>query len=250
MAWSSVGGIAVVGRRNMAMNGHGVLLGSPYISIVIPTLNEEKNIAAVIKGVKKVLAGYSYEIIIVDGYSKDNTVKIARRLGARVLYDNVGKGSALVKGLRAAKGEVQISMDADMSNKPQELKLLVAGLEAGYDVCMGSRFITGGGSEDMPLIRRFGDRMFVHLVNLLFHAHYTDLCYGYRSFRKGVIDKMKISEMGFGIETEMNIKAIKAGLRILEVPSLEKKRMHGRGHLRTFRDGYIILKTIIRNVFK
>jgi len=229
---------------------HGGSSKKPYISVVIPTLNEEKNIRRVIEGVKRILSNYSYEIIVVDGYSKDKTVKIASSLGARVIYDKVGKGSALIKGLRAARGKIQISMDADMSHSPTELKLLIAGIEAGYDVCMGSRFITGGGSEDMPLIRVWGNKFFVMLVNLLFHADYSDLCYGYRSFRKGILKKLKLNEAGFGIETEINIKAVKSGMRVLEVPSMEKKRQFGTGKLRTFRDGYIILKTIIRNFFE
>ncbi len=220
---------------------------NPYISVVIPTLNEEKNIGRVIKGVKKILSGYNYEIIVVDGHSKDKTVKIAKSLGAKIIYDDVGKGSALIKGLKAARGTIQISMDADMSHSPMELKLLIAGIEAGYDVCMGSRFITGGGSEDMPLIRRLGNKFFVILVNALFHSDYSDLCYGYRSFRKGTLEKLGLRETGFGIETEINIKAVEKGLRVLEVPSMEKKRQFGTGKLRTFHDGYIILKTIVKN---
>ena len=66
-------------------------------------------------------------------------------------------------------------MDADLSNEPRELKILIAGIEAGYDICMGSRFLLGGGSDDMPLLRRFGNRVFVLLVNLIYGAKYTDL---------------------------------------------------------------------------
>ncbi|MEM0094344.1 MAG: glycosyltransferase family 2 protein [Candidatus Micrarchaeaceae archaeon] len=220
----------------------------PYISIVIPTLNEAKNIGIVISNVKKALDGYSYEIIVVDKHSKDNTAGIARRLGARVLYDDIGKGSALIKGMTASKGSIIISMDADLSHRANELKLLITAIEAGYDIAMGSRFIMGGGTEDMPLIRKIGNKFFVGLVNLLFHANYTDMCYGYRSFRRGVLQKLNLNELGFGIETEINIKAMKKGLNVIEIPSFEKKRASGSGNLRTFRDGYIILKTILKNL--
>lgn len=221
---------------------------NPYVSIVIPTWNEEGNIGRVIPLIKKVMANSSYEIIVVDRYSKDKTTSIAKKLGARVLYDDIGKGSALIKGLENAKGKLLISMDADLSNEPKELKLLIAGIETGYDICMGSRFIIGGGSDDMPLIRKFGNKVFVLLVNFIFGANYTDLCYGYRSFKKGSLQKLGLKERGFGIETEINIKAIKRHLKVLEVPSMEKKRMEGVGKLNTFRDGYVILRTIFRNV--
>ncbi len=222
----------------------------PYISIVIPTFNEAGNIARTINGVKEVMDGYDYEIIVVDDKrSRDGTRAVAARHGARVLVpDEEGKGYALIFGFMHTRGDIIISMDADLSNRPKELKLLIAGIEAGYDVCMGSRFLVGGGSEDMPLIRKFGDKAFVSIVNILYGSHYTDMCYGYRSFTRKALKRMNLKEKGFGIETEMNIKAQKAGLRILEVPSYEKARGKGSGKLNTFRDGYIILSTILRNI--
>jgi glycosyltransferase involved in cell wall biosynthesis len=226
-------------------------MSKKLISVVIPTLNEEGNIGEAIKEVKKELEsyGYRYEIIVVDGHSTDKTVEIAKSLGAKILYDSVGKGSALRKGMEKAKGDIIISMDADLSNKPNELRLLISGIEIGYDICMGSRFIVGGGTEDMPLFRKFGNKVFVMLVNLFFRTNYTDLCYGYRGFRKGIIKKLGLKEDKFGIETEISIKAAKLGLKVLEVPSFEKKRGSGTGKLRSFRDGYAILKTIFKNLF-
>ena len=219
-----------------------------YVSIVIPTLNEEKNIAKVIHGIRKNLRSTKYEILVVDGHSSDNTVSIAKKLGARVIYDNKGKGSALRKGFGAAKGSIIGSMDADLSNEPKELNLLVESIRIGYDVCMGSRFMVGGGSEDISKIRILGNKFFVSVVNLFFGSKYSDMCYGYRSFRKSIIKKLDLKEDGFGIETEININAIKAHLKIIEIPSTEKKREAGEAKLRTFSDGYMILKTIVKNI--
>lgn len=221
---------------------------APYVSVVIPTLNEQGNIGAVIREVKKVLSSYAYEIIVVDSHSKDRTARIAKELGARVIEAGPGKGAALKKGLMAAKGSILISMDADLSHTPIELKLLIAGIETGYDICMGSRFITGGGSLDMPPFRLLGNKIFISLVNLIFHTNYTDLCYGYRSFRRSVLSKLNLREKGFGIEAEISIDAKKKHLKVLEVPSMEKKRERGEGKLRSFSDGFVILETIIRNM--
>lgn len=222
---------------------------NPYVSIVIPTLDEEKNIGPLIKGIKRIMKnGRDYEIVIVDGMSSDKTVTIARSMGARILYDKVGKGSALIKGLGSAKGSIVVSMDADLSHEPREIVMLISGIQAGYDICMGSRFIAGGKTEDMTPLRRFGNWVFVTMVNVLFNAHYTDMCYGYRSFRKGVFQKLGLTESGFGIETEINIKAVKKGMRTIEIPSTEKMRNAGQGKLRTFSDGYVILRTILRNI--
>ncbi|MEM3791578.1 MAG: glycosyltransferase family 2 protein, partial [Candidatus Micrarchaeaceae archaeon] len=196
----------------------------PEVSIIIPTLNEEKNIGKVIDGIRGSLKGYSYEIIVVDGNSKDRTAEIARSKKCKVIFENVGKGYAIRKGMRHAKGNIIVSMDADLSNEPKELRLLIESIRIGYDIAMGSRFITGGGSYDMPLYRKFGNKLFVLLVNLIYKCSYTDMCYGYRAFSRKAIRKMKLKENGFGIETEISIEAKKRGLRVIEIPSVEKIR--------------------------
>ncbi len=221
------------------------------ISIVIPTLNEEKNLSLLLKELKKFFAArkeYSYEIIVVDGYSKDRTVEIAKKNGCKVIYDKFGKGSALIKGMHAANGEIVITMDADMSQRPIELGLLIEGIRAGYELVSGSRFIMGGGTEDMPWFRKLGNKLFVIMVNLIWNTNYTDLCYGYKAFKNGVWRKLNLKSKGFGIETEIAIKAAKKRLKILEVPSFEKKRLHGEGKLRTLRHGWTILKTILKEI--
>jgi glycosyltransferase involved in cell wall biosynthesis len=215
------------------------------VSIVIPTLNEESNLQKVLRGIPKDI----YEVIIVDGHSKDKTVEIAKKFGAKVLFDDKGKGSALRKGMKTVKGDIVITMDADCSHKSSEIGLLTEGIKAGFDVCMGSRFIQGGGTEDMSWYREIGNKFFVFLVNVIWRMNYSDLCYGYRSFRKSCINKLDLKEDGFGIETEISIKAAKKKLRILEVPSYEKARDSGEGRLRTFNDGWQIFKTIIREMF-
>jgi len=215
------------------------------ISIVIPTLNEAENLPTVLESIPKNIA----EILIVDGYSTDNTVEIARKYNCKVIFDNKGKGSAVRKGMKEAKGDIVITMDADCSNVSSELCLLIAGIEAGFDICMGSRYIQGGGSEDITLIRKVGNKFFVFLVNLLWNMHYSDINYGYRSFRKDCIEKLNLESDGFGIESEISIKAAKKKLKVLEIPSYEKQRKSGSGKLRTFRDGLRILNTIIKEVF-
>jgi len=214
------------------------------ISVVIPTKNEEKNLPTVLKELPK----YISEIIVVDGHSTDNTVKIAKRYGAKVLYENIGKGYALRRGMEAARGDIIITMDADCSHRCVEIGLLVEAIKSGFDIVMGSRFIQGGGTEDMPWLRVAGNKMFVRLVNVLWGTNYSDLCYGYRAFRKTALKKLQLKSDGFGIETEIAIKAAKKHLRTIEIPSYEKVRNHGEGKLQTFTDGFKILKTILNEL--
>lgn len=220
------------------------------ISFVIPTLNEEGNIAGLLSGVRKEARrlGADYEMIVVDGHSSDRTADLARRNGARVIYDSLGKGSALRAGFKEARGDVIVSIDADLSHHPKEIGMLVDAVGAGYDIAMGSRFMQGGGTADMEWYRMAGNRAFVWLTNALYGSRYSDLCYGYRAIRKSSVRKMRLTTNGFGIEAEISAEAVKRGLRTVEVPSFEKKRNSGAGKLKTFRDGVDILKIIVRKL--
>ncbi len=217
-------------------------------SVVIPTLNEEENLPSLLNEITKI--EQIDEIIVVDGYSEDKTSEIAKKYNCKILYDNKGKGSALRKGLKKAEGDIVICIDADNSMLTKEIPLLIAGIDTGYDICMGSRFIQGGGTEDMSFTRKLGNKFFVKMVNFLWKKNYSDLCYGYRSFKKSSIDKLDLKEDGFGIETEISIKAAKKKLKVLEVPSYENARRFGDGKLRTVSDGWKIFKTIISEAFE
>jgi glycosyltransferase involved in cell wall biosynthesis len=219
------------------------------VTVVIPTYNEERNMRKVLSDIKS--SGVRVdEIIVVDAHSKDKTVEIAKRMGAKVIYETddgrrMGKGYALRVGMKQARGDIVVIMDADCSHLSSELGLLIEGIRSGFDVCMGSRFLQGGGTEDMPLLRVMGNKAFVLMVNALWGMNYSDLCYGYRSFRRSSLGKLDLRSNGFGIEAEMSIQAAKKKLRVLEIPSHEKLRLHGKGKLRTFSDGFNILKTIL-----
>ena len=225
----------------------------PLVSIIIPTLNEERNLPIVLDDIEKTMKAVKkdYEIIIVDGHSKDDTVEIAKKYKSKIVYDRIGKGSALRTGIHEAKGDIIVMMDADCSHRSSEIRLMIEAINTGYDVCMGSRFIQGGGTADMTFHRRVGNKFFVSLVNFFWHMDYSDLCYGYRAFSKKaahiIFPLLKCD--GFGIETEISIKAAKKKLKVLEIPSYEKRRLHGKGNLRSFSDGARILKTIKRELF-
>ena len=219
--------------------------------MIVPTLNEEENIAYVIHELNQM--GYG-KIMVIDGNSVDRTVEIARELGVDIIMQNGrGKGSALrqVFGDENIDGDLIVIMDADGSMRPAEIPLLIGGLDKGADVVKASRFLQSGYSEDMNLIRRIGNRIFVLLTNWLCFTNYTDLCYGFAAFRKNAIKRLypHLKSKNFEIETEIFIKAKKLGLEVLEVPSVELRRRHGKSNLSGFRDGFRILKTIIEELF-
>jgi glycosyltransferase involved in cell wall biosynthesis len=224
---------------------YGRRLQAPRISVVIPALNEEKNLPHVLSRLPSCL----YEVILVDGRSTDDTVSVARSAypGLRVLTQTGrGKGNALVCGFAACRGDIVVMLDADGSGRPEEILRFVDALMSGADMAKGSRFTAGGGTADITRVRRVGNRMIGGLVNLLFATHYTDLCYGYNAFWTRALEQLRVECAGFEVETLINIRAAKAGLRIIEVPSFEDTRIYGTSNLRAFRDGMRILRVIVR----
>src|SRR5581483_12252908 len=110
----------------------------------------------------------------------------------------------------------------------------------------GSRFIQDGGSDDITLLRNIGNFCLCAFVNVLFRTLYSDLCYGYNAFWKRCLDHLDLDCDGFEIETQINLRMHKAHLKIIEVPSFERRRIYGQSNLNTFRDGWRVLKTIVR----
>jgi glycosyltransferase involved in cell wall biosynthesis len=190
---------------------------------------------------------------VIDGDSTDGTREeiLKFRKDAIVIIDKTrGKGIALRKGFEVATGDLIIMMDADGSHNPEEISSLLQPVLNGYDASKASRFLPGGGSDDFTPFRRFGNKVFIAMVNNLYGTRYTDLCYGYRAFKKEAIDKMCCRSNGFEIETEQSILMIKAGLKIKEVPSFEYKRKNGASNLNSISDGWRILSIIIRERFR
>jgi glycosyltransferase involved in cell wall biosynthesis len=214
------------------------------VSLVIPAKNEARNLPWVLERMPDCVD----EVLIIDGDSSDVTVAMATycRPGVRMVRQlKPGKGWALRAGFEAARGSVIVMLDADGSMSPEEIPRFLWFLENGYDFVKGSRFMAGGGSLDITPLRRAGNWALLRLVAAKYHTTLTDLCYGFCAFRRRWLDSLALTSSGFEIETEMTIRAVQAGLRIAEVPSLELPRRSGHSNLHAMRDGVRVLTTIL-----
>jgi glycosyltransferase involved in cell wall biosynthesis len=215
------------------------------VTVVVPAMNEAENLPHVFA----TLPTWIDEVILVDGNSSDDTVAVAERLRPDlrvVAQSGRGKGNALIEGFAAARGDIIVMIDADGSTDGKEIHSFVGALMQGADFAKGSRYAPGGGSDDISVIRSFGNKVLTGLTNLLYGTRYTDLCYGYNAFWACHLDALALDCDGFEIETLMNVRAAQAGLLISEVPSHERLRIHGESNLHAVRDGWRVLRTIVR----
>jgi glycosyltransferase involved in cell wall biosynthesis len=228
----------------------------PRVSIVVPALNEARNLAAVLPTLPA-----AHEVILVDGGSVDGTVETAQAVmpGIRVVRQlRRGKGNALAAGFAQVTGDVVVMFDADGSADPAEIATFVETLVAGADFAKGSRFRDGGGSTDITPIRHAGNKFLNTVMNVSFRTRFTDLCYGYNAFWSDLIPVLDLPDHelvvprevgmlwgdGFEIETLINCRFAAAGVSIVEVPSVERDRIYGTSNLRAVSDGLRVLRTL------
>jgi glycosyltransferase involved in cell wall biosynthesis len=231
LGWSLPG--RVTGRRRRAP-----------VSVVIPTLNDESTVGWVLERLPQSVS----EVIVVDGHSPDGTVAAALRArpDTRIILEPTpGKGAALRTGFAAARNDYIVMLDAGGSMHPSEIGRHVAVLDQGYDLVKGSRFMPEGGTADTSRVRTLGHLGLLTLFNLLYRARFTELSYGFMSLRRSALPALRLTADGFEIETEIVVHALRAGLRIAEVPSFASVRRSGVSDRNAFRDGRRVLSVIM-----
>lgn len=228
------------------------------LSVVIPTLNEARNLPHVLSR----LPASVDEILVVDGHSEDDTVKVARQLrpDARIITQTrTGKGNALACGFALATGDIIAMIDADGSTDPTEIPRFVLALLNGSDFAKGTRFAAGAGSSDITRLRSYGNLVLVRFFNMCYGTRYSDLCYGFNVFWRRHVAVLGLDAVapapgnrdgrlwgdGFEVETLIHVRVAKSGLTVAEVPSFEHSRIHGVSNLSAVSDGLRVLRTIL-----
>jgi glycosyltransferase involved in cell wall biosynthesis len=222
------------------------------VSVVIPVFNERDSLPLVVRDIPAAVS----EIVVVDNASTDGTESVARLLPVRLVREERrGYGSACLAGVAALRPDppdVLVFLDGDYSDHPEEMPLLLNAIEEGADLVIGSRAL--GRAEAGALLpqARFGNRLACRLIRLLYGHRYTDLG-PFRAVRWNAYERLEMEDTNFGWTCEMQVKALRKGLKVVEVPVSYRRRV-GVSKITgtvsgTLRAGYKILLTIFRYGF-
>lgn len=231
---------------------------SPTVSVVVATLDDEARLPDLLAGLPRHL----HEVIVVDGGSRDSTVRLARRFRPDVIVlgqSRTGKGNALAAGFAASTADVVVVLQADGTTDPAEIPRFVATLSAGADLVTGSRLREGGGGADFTPLARRGNRALHALVNVMFGTEFTDLGFGYVAFWRRLLPALDLPSSaqapatggrevwgdGFELDTLISVRFAANGLRVREVPSVARPRRDDTGNVTALRAGARVLRAAV-----
>lgn len=215
------------------------------IAILIPCYNEELTVGQVVGEFREQIP--DADIYVFDNNSTDRTVEVARQAGARIGFvRRQGKGFVLQAMFRDVEADFYVMVDGDHTYPSAEVHKLLAPVLAGEaDMSVGSRLANQSRSE-FKTFNRLGNRFFLKAINVIFKQNLSDILSGYRACNRKFVKNTPIFGGGFEIETELTIKALEHGYRIVELPIDLRARPEGSSSkIRVLHDGFLILSSIL-----
>jgi len=233
-----------VGAEALKIEVRASQVGSPRVAVLIPCYNEELTVGEVVRSFRRELPGA--KIYVFDNNSIDKTIDRAREAGAIVKFERrQGKGYVVQTMFREVDADVYVMVDGDATYDPLEVHDLIAPILSNEaDMVVGSR-LHGAANSEFKMLNRFGNRLFLKILNYLFNVNITDMLSGYRAFNRRFVKSVPLFGGGFETETELTIKALQRSYRIVERPAHLTHRPEGSfSKIRIGQDGLRILGMI------
>ncbi len=219
-------------------------------TLVILTYNEIEGITALFD---KIPFDAVDEFFVVDGGSTDGTIQFCHERGVRVVPQEIhGRGEAFRIGAREAKGENLVFFGPDGNEDPADIPRLVKLLEDGHDMVIASRFMEESRNDEDDKLLRFrawANQAFTSIANFIWKGNITDTINGFRAIKKPAIENLRIDAQGFVIEYQMSIRAMKLGLKVAEIPTIEGDRIGGESTARSIPTGLKMLRCLLGEIW-
>lgn len=219
-------------------NGRAIAPSPSQVSVIVPTLNERENIGALVDAICGALRTIDFEVLVVDDASSDGTgavveAEASQRPNLHLVRRprKMGLASAVLDGTARSTGGIVVMMDADFSHDPEVLPRLVAQVQAGHDVAIGSRYVRGGHLEGWPLHRRIGSAVFSLVARAIFRPRVRDPLSGFAAFRRDVLEDLPTRFSAGGFKLLLEVLATRPSLRVCEVPISFADRLRGTSKL-------------------
>lgn len=205
------------------------------LSIIIPAYNEEEVIEKALFTLKENLEiKEPYEILVINDGSTDRTKEILENLSKKIKNlriishkKNKGLGGAIKTGIQNAKGEIIIELDADMTHPLDVIPEMIKKINQGYDMCIASRYLPGGGMKNVPIWRILLSKAANKVFSIIYCTKITDLTSGYRAYRSLFMKEIKLSQNDFSIQLEISVIMTKNKAKITETPLVLTNRSIG-----------------------
>ncbi len=218
-------------------------------ALVILTRNEIEGISALLG---KIPIDATDECFVVDGGSTDGTVAFVEERDITVVgQDERGRGAAFRIAMESTDCDYVIFYSPDGNEDPEDIPKLIEKMEEGYDMVICSRFLPDGANEEDDLVfpwRAWANRAFTAIANYLWGGQLTDSINGFRAIRKDSFNKLKPDGPGYVIEYQLSIRALKKGLRVAEIPTVEGQRIGGESYAKSLPTGILFLRFLFREL--
>ena len=217
------------------------------LTLIIPAKNEAESLPIVLNELKK----YDYKIDIVLHITDIDTIQVIKKYDVNIIYqENFGYGDALIHGIEQCKTKYFCIFNADGSFNPSEINQMLKTLQSKkLDFIFASRYQTDSGSEDDTIVTLIGNYIFTYIGKIFFQLNISDILYTFIIGRTEQANILDLKQKDFSFCVELPIKAKKMKMQLGSINSYERKRIAGKKKVNAFKDGFLILKHMIRLFF-